>query len=107
MTGPINWAGRTAHVAVTVNALQEGHGTIADAVVEKTTKARGPGHPHRMMKVTRTPTVAYDIKEWMQGVEEDAPKEKLRNGNAINCRPEWRNTHSQCTGQSFANVIEL
>ena len=43
--------------------------------------------------------MAYDIEEWMQGVEEDAPKEKARNGDAINCRPEWRNIHSQCTGQ--------
>ena len=69
------------------------------AVVEKRTKARGPGHPHRMTKVMRTPTTAYNIDEWMEGLEEDAPKVEARNGNVINCRPEWRNAHPQCAGQ--------
>ena len=47
----------------------------------------------------RTPTVAYDIKEWMWGMEEDAPKGEVRNGNVINCRPDQRNAHSQYTDQ--------
>ena len=42
---PINWAGRTAQVEVTINAVQEGHQAILEAVVEKRTKARGPGCP--------------------------------------------------------------
>ena len=76
LVGPINWAGRTAYVEATVNTVQDGHKAIADAVVEKRTKARGPGHPCGMTKVMRTPAVAYDIEEWMQGVEEDAPEVK-------------------------------
>ena len=80
MTGPIKWAGRTVHVEATINTVQEGHQAIADAIMEKRTKARGPGHPHRRMKVMRTPTTTYDILEWMQGVEEDAPKGEMRNG---------------------------
>ena len=64
----------------------------------KRTKARGPGHPHGMTKVIRTLTTAYDMEEWMWGMEEDAPKVEVRNGHAINHRPEWRNTHSQHTG---------
>ena len=51
-----------------------------------------------MMKVMRTPTAAYDIKEWMWGVEEDASKGEVRNGDAVNHRPEGRNAHSQHTG---------
>ena len=73
MMGPTSWAGRAAQVEVTVNTVQEGHWAIA-AVVEMRTKARGPGHPHGTIKVTRTPATAYDIKEWVWGVEEDAPK---------------------------------
>ena len=63
--GPINWASRTAQVEVTVNTVQEGYQAIADAVVEERTKARGPGHPHGMTKVMRTPTMAYNIEESM------------------------------------------
>ena len=70
-----------------------------DAVVEKITKARGPGHPHRMMKVMRAPTAAYNIEDWMWGLEEDTPKVEVRNGDAINCIPEQRNAHSQHAGQ--------
>ena len=69
-----------------------------DAVVEKRTKARGPGHPHRMTKVMRTPTVDYDIEEWMWGVQEDAPKVEARYGNANDHRPAQRNACSQHVG---------
>ena len=48
LTGPVNWAGRAAKVEVTVNTIWKGCQVIADAVVEKGTKVRGPGHPHRM-----------------------------------------------------------
>ena len=69
-----------------------------DSVVEKRTKARGPGCPCGMMKVTRASTPAHNIEKWMWGLEEDAPKVELRNGNVINCRPEWRNANSQHAG---------
>ena len=98
LTGLINWAGRTAQVMVTVITVQEGHRGIVDAVVVKRTNARGPGHPHRMTKVTRALNVAYNIEECMQGLKEDAPKMEVRNGNVINHRPEQRNAHSQCAG---------
>ena len=98
LTGPVNWASRTTQVETTVNTVQEGCLAIADAVVEKRTKARGPGCPHGMMKVTKVPTAVCSIEEWMRGLEEDAPKEEARNGDTINCRPEKRNPHSQCAG---------
>ena len=49
--------------------MHEGHCTIIEAVVERKMKARGPGHPWRKARPPRTPTVAYDIEEWMQGLE--------------------------------------
>ena len=42
--------------------------------------------------------MAYDIEEWMCGMEEDAPKVEVGNGDVINHRPQQRNAHSQCTG---------
>ena len=41
-----------------------------------------------MMKIMRTPTAAYDIKEWMQSMKEDAPKGEVRKGDVVDCRPE-------------------
>ena len=38
-----------------------------------------------MKKVRRAPITAYDIEEWMQGVEADAPKVEARNGDKIDC----------------------
>ena len=58
------WA---VQVEIIVSAVQEGHGAIADTVVEKRTKARGPGCPRGMTKTNWTPTMAYNIEEWMQG----------------------------------------
>ena len=88
LTGPINWAGTTTQVEVIINSVQKGHQVILDAVVEKRTKARGPGHPHGMMKVMRTPYKVYDIEEMMWDMEEDALEVEARNGDMINCRPE-------------------
>ena len=62
-----------------------------DAVVEKRTKARGPGCPCGMTKVKKALTEAYNIEEWMRGLEEDAPEEEVRNGDAINHGPEQIN----------------
>ena len=91
--GPINWAGRTAQIEVTLNTVQEGHPAISDAVVEKRTKARGPAGQDGTVKVMRTLTMAYDIEQWMQRVEEDVLKVEVRNGKTISHRPEWRNAH--------------
>ena len=97
-TDPIIWASRTAQVEVTINTVQEGCWAIVDVVVEKRTKAWGPGTPHRMTKVKKTPAMANNIEEWMQGMEEDAPEVEVINGNLINHRPEWRNACSQHVG---------
>ena len=64
LTGPVNETGRTAQVKATVNTIQEGCQAIVD-VVEKRTKARGTGYPHRMTKVMKVPTSDYNIEEWM------------------------------------------
>ena len=98
LTGPVNGAGRTAQVEATANTVQEGLQATVDAVVEKRTKARGPGHSCGMMKATWAPAAAYNIEEWMQGLEEDAPEGEVRKGDVDNCRLEQRNTHSQCAG---------
>ena len=68
-----------AQVEVTVNTVQEGYQAITDAVVERWTKARGPGCPQGMMKATQAPTTAYNIEEWIQGMEEEALKVEARN----------------------------
>ena len=44
LTGPVNWAGRTAQVKVTANMVQEGCCASVEGVMEKI-KARGPVHP--------------------------------------------------------------
>ena len=62
LTGPIGGASRAAQIEVTINTVQEGCQAIAEAVVEKGTKARGPGPPHRMMKVMRTPLLHMILK---------------------------------------------
>ena len=98
LTGPVNWADRTVQVEVTVNAIWEGQQAIGDAVVEKRTKAKGPGCTHGMTEEMRVPTTAYDIEEWKRGLEKGASKEDVRNGDMINHGPEQRNTHSQHAG---------
>ena len=44
LRGPVNWAWRTVQVEATVHTVQEGCQAIADAIIEKKMKARGPGH---------------------------------------------------------------
>ena len=51
------------------------------------------------------PTAAYSIEEWMWGLEDDAPKIEVRNGDMINYRPEWRNVHSQQVAQKSRKTI--
>ena len=50
-----------------------------------------------MTKATQAPTAAYNIEEWMLGLEE-APKVEVRNGVACNCGLEQRSAHSQHAG---------
>ena len=62
-------------------------------------KARRSGHLCGMMKVMKVPTTAYNIEEYMWGLEEDAPEVEVRKGSMTNCRSEKRNMHSQHAGQ--------
>ena len=97
---PVNCAEREAQVEMTVSTVQEGHQAIAGTIMEKRTKARGPGHPIGMMKTIQTPAAAYNIEEWMQGLEEDASKVEVRNGDVSYYGTEWRNAYSECVGRS-------
>ena len=90
LMGPTSWAGRAAQVEATVSTVQDGSHATTEAVIEKRTKAWGPGHACRMMKVTKTPTAAYDIEEWIWGVEEDSPEKGTRKGVVANS-PEQMN----------------
>ena len=88
LASPVNWAGREAQVELMVSTVQEGCRAITDAFVEKRTKASGPGHSQGTMKTNQTPTAAYNIEEWMQGLEEDASEVEARNGDAGDQRTE-------------------
>ena len=65
--------------------MQEGCCAIIEAVVEKKMKARGPGQPQGKAKPPKTPAVAYDINECMQGLE-GSSEEKPKRDDAMNCR---------------------
>ena len=90
-----SWATRAAQAEVPISTVQEGCCANLEAVVEKRTKARGPGCPHRMTKIMKTPATSYDIEEWMQGVEGDTPQKDTRKNDAARYRSEWLNAHSQ------------
>ena len=47
----------------------------------------GQDIPHND-KGKEDPAMAYNIEEWMWGMEKDAPKVEARSGNMINHRPE-------------------
>ena len=90
LAGPVNWAGREAQVKMMVSTVQKGHQAIADTVMEKRTKAKGPGCLWGTMKTNQTPTAAYNIKTWMQGLEGDASRVEVRDGDASNHGTEQR-----------------
>ena len=50
-----SWAGRVAQVKGTVNTVQEGHCAIAEAIVEKRTKAMGARTSPQNDKVNQNP----------------------------------------------------
>ena len=50
----------------------------------------------REKKTNQTPAAACNIKEWMQGIEEDDSEVQLRDGRAGNCRAEPRNAVLEC-----------
>ena len=99
LASPVNLAGREAQVEMVVSTVQEDCQATADAIVEKRTMTRWPGCPRGTMKTNQTPTVAYNIEEWMQGLGEDASYIEERNGDVSNHMSEWRNAHSQHVGR--------
>ena len=95
LAGLVNRARREAQVETMISTVQEGHWAFANAIMEKRTKARGPGCPWGTTNTNQTPTAAYNIEVWMQGLEEDASEVEVRNGNVSNHGTEQRNIHSQ------------
>ena len=69
-----SWSSMAAQVEVTVSTVQEGCHAFAEAVIEKRTKARSPRHTHRRTKAMKTPAAAYNVEEWIGGMEEVAPE---------------------------------
>ena len=53
LAGPVNWAGIETQVEMMVSTVQEGHWAIADAVMEKRTKARGQDALKEQWRQTR------------------------------------------------------
>ena len=82
-----------------VSTVQEGHWTIIVTIVEKRTKARGPGHLQGTRKTNCIPAVAYNIEEWMWGLEEDASKVEMRNDEVSNHGTGQKKAHSQHVGR--------
>ena len=62
LRGSLNWAGKPAQIEETINTMQEGHQAIAEAVVEKKTKARGAGCPWGMDE--SHPGPHHSIQHW-------------------------------------------
>ena len=71
--GLTSCANREAQVEVTITTVQGGCHAIAEAVVEKRTKARGSGFSPWNNEGNEDLCCCTDIKEWMWGVEEDTP----------------------------------
>ena len=83
MRGPVNWASRTARVETTVNTVQEGHRAIMDAIMEKKTKAREPGHPQGLRGAIQPSASTCNVDNWMQGLEEGASNREVGRTDAV------------------------
>ena len=66
----------------TANTVQEGIWATADAVMEKKTKARGPGHPRGMGKAIQSSGGACKVDGWVRGLDEGASNGEVRTGNS-------------------------
>ena len=90
LTGPLNWAGRRAHLEATAITVKEGQS--ATAVMEKRTKAWGPGCSHRLERKSWPPAHASWVDNWIQGLGEEESDEDLR---ADDSHTQWVITHSK------------
>ena len=77
-----------------MKSVQDDHCAIIEAVVEKKTKARGPGHPQGKAKPSKTLATAYDVEERMLGLEGASDREP-RGNNYMNHGVEQQSIHSQ------------
>ena len=68
--------------------------------MEKRITARGPGHHKGTTKTNQTPTTAYNINEWMQGLEQDASEAELRNNKMSYHGTELKNAQPQHLSRS-------
>ena len=91
---PFNWAGRPAQMKVSMKSVQDDHCAIIEAVVEKKTKARGPGQPQGRAKPSKSLATAYDVEEWMLGLE-GASNREPRGNNDMNHGVEQQSIPSQ------------
>ena len=96
---PVSWARRTVQVEVTVTAMQEGCRTIADTVMEKTMKARGPWHPQGLRGDTQSLAAACNIDDWMPGLDEGVSEKKVvgRTDDIHSHNDESGHAHTWCT----------
>ena len=74
--GPVNWAGREAQEEMTVSTVQEGCQAITDAIMEKRTKARGPGCPWGTTKTNWTPQQHTTLKNGCKAWRKMLPKQR-------------------------------
>ena len=92
--GLFNWVGRPVQIEASRKTVQEGHHTITKAVVERKMKTRGPRQPQGKVRHPQTPAADYDIKEWIQGLEDVCDGELKWNGD-MDCRADRWSIHSQ------------
>ena len=92
--GPFNWAGRPAQMEASMKSVQDDHCAIIEAVVERRTKTREPGHPQGKAKPSKTLATAYDVEEWILGLEGASDREP-RGNNDMNHGVEQQRIYSQ------------
>ena len=99
LRGPVNCAGRTVQVEVTANTVQEGCWAIADAIMEKKMKARGPGCPWWSRGATWFSAAAHDIDNWMWGLDEGVTEREIGGTDNIHTHNyKWGHTFIPCIG---------
>ena len=73
LTCYVTWARRTTQVKETVNTIQKGFRAIADTVLEKKTKARGPEYAQGSRGAAQSSAVACNVNNLKWGLNEGHP----------------------------------
>ena len=96
LMGSITWAGRIAQVEVTVNNIQKGHRAIADAILEKETMARWPGHLWGLRGAAQSQAATCNINDWVCGLNKGASDGEVRKAGDVHFHGyEQGGTHAQ------------